>query len=225
MSILLEKERRQVAKTALSLLETGLVVNTSGNVSVRIDDIVVITPSGLSYENLEARDIMVLDLDGNPVSGDLLPSSETPLHLSIYASDSSVRAIVHTHSVYATAVSTLINELPAIHYQIADLGGPVPVTPYQTFGSAALAETVTNAIRGRTAVLMQNHGSVTIGDNVDQALARSVTLEWLSRVYLLAIQSGQPSMIDSDEIDRVRQQQKRLGEERQRRLYARHSRE
>ena len=86
-------------------------------------------------------------------------------------------------------------------------------------------ESVTDAIRGRTAVLMQNHGSVTIGDNVDQALARTVTLEWLSRVYLLAMQSGKPSTIDSDEIDRVRQQQKRLGVERQRRLYARHSRE
>ena len=225
MSILLEKERLQVAKTALSLLQTGLVVNTSGNVSVRIDDIVVITPSGLSYEDLEARDIMVLDLDGKPVSGDLLPSSETPLHLSVYASNPNIRAIVHTHSVYATAVSTLVKELPAIHYQIADLGGPVPVAPYQTFGSPELAAAVTDAIRGRNAALMQNHGSLTVGNTVDQALARSVTLEWLAQVYLVALQSGTPSIIDEEEIERVHQQQTRLGKERQRRLYARQSRE
>ena len=225
MSILLEKERLQVAKTALSLLQTGLVVNTSGNVSVRIDDIVVITPSGLSYEDLEARDIMVLDLDGKPVSGDLLPSSETPLHLSVYASNPNIRAIVHTHSVYATAVSTVVKELPAIHYQIADLGGPVPVAPYQSFGSPELAAAVTDAIRGRNAALMQNHGSLTVGNTVDQALARSVTLEWLAQVYLVALQSGTPSIIDEEEIERVHQQQTRLGKERQRRLYARQSRE
>ncbi len=223
MSILLEKERLQVAKTALSLLQTGLVVNTSGNVSVRIDDIVVITPSGLSYENLEARDILVVDMEGNPVSGDLLPSSETPLHLSVYDSDPTIGAIVHTHSVYATAVSTLVKELPAIHYQVADLGGPVPVAPYQTFGSPELAETVTNTIRGRSAALMQNHGSLTVGENVDQALARTITLEWLCRVYLIASRSGTPSMIDEEELDRVLQRQISLGEERQRRLQARGS--
>jgi len=225
MSILLEKERLQVAKTALSLLQTGLVVNTSGNVSVRIDDIVVITPSGLSYENLEARDILVVDMQGNPVSGDLLPSSETPLHLSVYDADPTIGAIVHTHSVYATAVSTLVKELPAIHYQIADLGGPVPVAPYQTFGSPELAASVTNTIRGRTAALMQNHGSLTVGENVDQALARTIALEWLCRVYLIASQSGTPSMIDDEELERVLQQQIRLGEERQRRLQARSPRE
>ena len=225
MSILLEKERLQVAKTALSLLQTGLVVNTSGNVSIRIDDTVVITPSGLSYESLEARDIVVVDMEGKPVSGDLLPSSETPLHLSVYDSDPTIGAIVHTHSVYATAVSTLVKELPAIHYQISDLGGPVPVAPYQTFGSPELAESVTKTIRGRTAALMQNHGSLTVGENVDQALARTITLEWLCRVYLIASQSGTPSMIDDEELDRVLQQQLRLGEERQRRLQARGPRE
>ena len=224
MTMLLEKERQQVVKTALAMLQTGLVVNTSGNVSIRVDDMIAITPSGLSYDNLEARDIPVVDMDGNPVSGDLLPSSETPLHLSVYAADSGARAIVHTHSVYATAVSTLVKELPAIHYQVADLGGPVPVAPYQTFGSPELAASVTDSIRGRTAALMQNHGSLTIGETVEQALGRTITLEWLCRVYLIASQSGTPSLIDDEELERVLQQQVRLGEERERRLRARDSR-
>ena len=112
MTILLETDRLQVAQTARALLRTGLVVNTSGNVSIRVDDHVVITPSGRSYEELGAEDILVVDLDGEPTDGDLLPSSEAPLHLSVYASDASIGAIVHTHSVYATAVSTLVSELP-----------------------------------------------------------------------------------------------------------------
>jgi len=221
MTILLEEQRLQVARTALALLQTGLVVNTSGNVSMRVGDQVVITPSGCDYEELAAQDIVVLDLDGNPVDGDLLPSSETPLHLSVYASDAGIRSIVHTHSVYATAVSTLVSELPAVHYQIADLGGPVPVAPYATFGTDELAASVTTALRGRSAALMQNHGAVTVADTVKQALARSVTLEWLSRVYLIASQSGSPSLIDDEELIRVKAQQQKFGEEQRERLAAR----
>jgi L-fuculose-phosphate aldolase len=218
MTILLEQQRSQVAQTALKLLQTGLVVNTSGNVSIRVDDFVVITPSGCTYEHLKAEDILVLDMEGNPVDGDLLPSSETPLHLSVYGSDATIRSIVHTHSVYATAVSTLVKELPAIHYQIAGLGGPVPVAPYQTFGTPELGAAVTEAIRGRSAALMQNHGAVTVADTVEQALAKSVTLEWLSRVYLVAMQSGSPSLLDDEEIERVKRRQIEFGDEQKRRL-------
>jgi len=220
-SVRFEEQRLQVAKTALALRQTGLVVNTSGNVSVRVGDNVLITPSGRDYEALTAEDIIVLDLDGNSTDGDLLPSSETPLHLSVYASDDNIHSIVHTHSVYATAVSTLAKELPAIHYQIADLGGPVPVAPYQTFGTRALATAVTESLRGRSAALMQNHGAVTVADTLPQALARSVTLEWLSRLYLIASQSGNPSLIDDDELDKVRVQQKMFADEQQRRVAAR----
>lgn len=221
MPALLEKERLHVAKTALALLQTGLVVNTSGNVSMRIDEKVLVTPSGCAYEKLTARDIVVLDLDGEQIEGDLLPSSETPLHLAVYAANQQTRAIVHTHSVYATAVSTLVTELPAIHYQIADLGGPVPVAPYQTFGTPELAASVIAAIKGRAAALMQNHGAVTVAGTLDQALARSVTLEWLSRVYLIATQNGSPSLIEDIELDRVREQQNHFGSEQKRRLDAR----
>lgn len=221
MTILLEAQRLQVAETARALLQTGLVVNTSGNVSIRVDDRVVITPSGCAYEKLGAEDILVLDLDGKPIDGDLLPSSETPLHLSVYAADAGIRSIVHTHSVYATAVSTLFRELPAVHYQIADLGGPVPVAAYATFGTDELAASVTTALRGRSAALMQNHGAVTVGDTVKQALARSVTLEWLSRVYLIATQSGSPSLIDDEELARVKKRQQEFGEAQKHRLAAR----
>lgn len=221
MTILLENQRLQVARAALALLQTGLVVNTSGNVSIRVGDRIVITPSGCDYEKLVPEDIVVLDLDGNPVAGELLPSSETPLHLSVYAADSNIRSIVHTHSVYATAVSTLVRSLPAIHYQIVDLGGPVPVAPYQTFGTPELAASVTEALRGRAAALMQNHGAVTVADTVEKAMSRSVTLEWLSRVYLIATQSGSPSLVDDAELSRVKEQQAGFVDEQKRRIAAR----
>lgn len=221
MKIQLELERQMVAATALDLLRSGLVINTSGNVSIRAGDFVAITPSGRSYESLQPADVVVLSLAGEIVDGDLLPSSETPLHLSIYRSDLNAKSIVHTHSVFATAVSTLVDMLPAIHYQIADLGGPVPVATYHTFGTPELAASVTHTLQGRTAALMQNHGSITIGDTVDQALSRSITLEWLCRVYLTAIQSGEPSILDAQELKRVAKQQNKFRSEQQRRLAAR----
>ena len=217
----LEEERRQVADTARKLEETGLVVNTSGNVSARRGDHVAITPSGCAYDTLTAADVVVVDAKGDVIDGDLLPSSETPLHLALYAAKPGVGAIVHTHSVYATAVSTLIKELPAIHYQVVTLGGPVPVAPYRTFGTPELAAVVTEAMQDRSAVLMQNHGATTVGKTLDDALARTVTLEWLARVYLIASEAGSPSLIDAEELARVETQMERLAAERDARLAAR----
>lgn len=221
--MLLQQERQQVAETARRLFEKGLVVNTSGNVSIRVGEHVAITPSGCAYETLAAGDVVVVNLEGSVVDGDLVPSSETPLHLSVYAARPDAAAIVHTHSVHATAVSTLVRELPAIHYQIVTLGGPVPVAPYRTFGTPELAQVVTQAMQDRSAVLMQNHGATTIGATVDEALARTITLEWLARVYLIANQSGDPSLIDSEELTRVSEQMARFSGAQRRRLEARDS--
>lgn len=217
------QERQKVAETALAMLETGLVVNTSGNASIRIDDHVVITPSGRPYQSLNADDVVVLDRKGDVVEGDLVPSSETPLHLALYESNSETKAIVHTHSVNATALSTVFDELPSIHYQIADLGGPVPVAPYRTFGTPELATVVCDAMRGRTAALMKNHGLVTIGETIEKALARAVTLEWLARVYLVADAAGTPSLIDAEELERVGRKQAELAALQQQHLRNRRS--
>lgn len=218
-----EQERKNVAETALTLLASGLVVNTSGNVSVRIGQQVAITPSGKAYESLDARDVVIVDLEGETIDGDLLPSSETPLHLSLYKADASIAAIVHTHSVYATAVSTLVSTLPPIHYQIITLGGPVPVAPYATFGTAELAANVTSTMAGRSAALMQNHGAITTGSSLEQALTRTYTLEWICEVYLTAAQSGDPSLLDDAELQRVAEQMQKLAAEQSRRLAARDS--
>lgn len=209
-----EKQRQQVAKTALSLVTTGLVVNTSGNVSVRVDDDIIITPSGRAYDSLSAKDVCVISLGGEWVAGEHLPSSETPLHLDVYNANPEVYAIVHTHSINATAVSTLVQTLPAIHYQMLDLGGPVPVAPYATFGSQQLADSVLSVLPGHTGVLMQNHGSITIADTLETALARTIALEWCCEVWLKAVTAGEPSILSEEQMEAARQQMSDIAEKR-----------
>jgi L-fuculose-phosphate aldolase len=203
-------QRQQVAETALSLLTTGLVVNTSGNVSVRLGDEVIITPSGKDYDSLSIDDICVMTLSGEWVEGQLLASSETPLHLAVYRSNPEIEAIVHTHSVHATAVSTLLDKLPAIHYQMVDLGGEIPVAPYATFGSIELAESVVTTLPGHNAVLMKNHGSLTVATTLKKALARTITLDWCCEVWLKAATAGTPSTLTEEELGLAKQQMREI---------------
>jgi len=209
--MLYQSERKLIVTTLKKMVDVGLVINTSGNVSIKINDYFLITPSGASYDNLSPADILVMDHNKQIIEGKLLPSSETDLHYSLYENRSDIKAIVHTHSLYATAVSTITDELPAIHYQITDLGGPVPVAAYETFGSPELAAAVVDKIADKNAVLMQNHGAVTVGDNLDIALQRSILLEWIASLYLISLQSGQPSFIDNKKLkNAVEQKQKYL---------------
>ena len=201
-----EKQRAEVAQTALDLLTSGLIVNTSGNVSIRVGEHVVITPSGRDYKSLTPGDIAVVNTKGEVVDGEMLPSSETPLHLAVYESNPNVAAIVHAHSVYATAISTILDQLPTIHYQMTDLGGAVPVAPYRTFGTDELAAVTSQALQGRSAVIMKNHGSLTTAETLDKALGRCITLEWCSKVYLKALSGGSPNILSADEMALAQQQ-------------------
>jgi L-fuculose-phosphate aldolase len=187
--MLLEQARDDVVRTCRDLASAGLVVGTSGNVSVRVGDLVVVSPSGVDYAELTADLVGVHRLDGTPVEAPLRATSEMPLHLGVYAATGAA-AIVHTHSVAATALSTLADELPAIHYQVAMFGGSVAVAPYATYGSDELARNVVRALRERTACLMANHGAVTTGPDLGSALTGSRYLEWLCEVYLRALAAG-----------------------------------
>ncbi|WP_323379193.1 class II aldolase/adducin family protein [Streptomyces durbertensis] len=171
--------------TARRTVADGLVVGTSGNVSLRLADTVLVTPSGVPYDRLGPDDLCAVDLDGTRLSGEAPPTSELPLHLAVYRA-TDARAIVHTHAVHATAVSTLVTELPPIHYQTAALGGPVRVAPYACFGSPELARATVAALRDRAACLLANHGTVALGADLDQALERTAQLEWMCRVWLAA---------------------------------------
>mgnify|MGYP003442278361 CR=1 FL=1 len=209
--VLHEEARRDVAAVACELVRSGLVVNTSGNVSLRIGDTIAITPSARAYETLQPADICLVDLTGAAVDGRWLPSSELALHLALYHANPDCQAIVHTHSVNATAVSMLVDTLPAIHYQMADLGGAVPVAPYATFGSPELAASVIQAIPNHTAALMQNHGSISYGPNLQKALARTVLLEWCAEVWLKASTLGKPRVLTEEQLDATRDQMSAYG--------------
>ena len=200
--MLLGDVRAEVATTCQQLASAGLVAGTAGNVSARVGDLVAVSPSGLDYASLSAGLVGVHRLDGSSVEAPLQPSSELPLHLSVYAATSAA-AIVHTHSPAATAVAAVADELPAIHYYVATFGGPVAVAPYATYGSQELADHVAAGLRGRTACLMANHGAVTTGPDLKTAYAGAVCLEWLCDVYLRAAAAGTPRLLPAKEIDRV----------------------
>jgi len=171
--------------TARRTVADGMVVGTSGNVSARVGDLVLVTPSGVPYDRLTPADITGVDLDGRQVLGTLVPTSELPMHLAVYRTTDAL-AVVHTHAVHATAVSTLVTELPPIHYMTAALGGSVRVAPYAAYGTDELAGNMLAALAGRSGCLLRNHGTVTYGATLDQAYDRTAQLEWMCRLWLTA---------------------------------------
>jgi L-fuculose-phosphate aldolase len=202
--MLLPDARAAIATACQELSRAGLVVGTAGNVSVREGDLVAVSPSGLRYADLTPELVGVHRLDGAAVEAPLAPSSELPLHLAIYAARPAAGAIVHTHSPAATALSALVDEVPAVHYYVAMFGGPtVPVAPYATYGTDELARNVVHALRDRTACLMGNHGAVTVGPDLVTAQDKSTYLEWLCDVYLRASSAGTPRLLPAAEIAAV----------------------
>jgi L-fuculose-phosphate aldolase len=189
--MLLADERAAVVDVCRTLRRERLVVGTAGNVSVRAGDLVAISPSGVAYETLTPDRVGVHRVDGEPVEAPLRPSSELPLHLAIYGA-TTARAVVHTHGVASTAVSTVLDELPAAHYYTAMFGGPVRVSPYATFSTEALAASVVTALRGRSAAIMGNHGAVTVAATLGEAYALAEYLEYLCDVHLRALATGLP---------------------------------
>lgn len=192
----LEREREQVAAACRRLAAEGLVVGTAGNVSTRAGDRVAISATGAVLADATPDEVTVVDLDGRVVGGQLEPTSELDLHLGVYRRYET-GAVVHTHAPVATALACVLDgELPCIHYQMLLLGGPVRVAPYATFGTPELASAVIDALDGRTAALMANHGAIAHAPDLDGAVERSLLLEWACGVYWRAAALGQPRALD-----------------------------
>ncbi|MFE7173526.1 class II aldolase/adducin family protein [Streptomyces sp. NPDC057616] len=199
--------------TARRTVSEGLVVGTSGNVSVRVGETVLVTPTGVPYDRLTPEDVTGVGLDGRQVLGTLVPTSELPMHLAVFRT-TDARAVVHTHAVHATAVSTLVPELPVIHYMTAALGGPVRVAPYATYGSEELAENMLRALADRTGCLLQNHGTITYGASLDQAYDRTAQLEWMCRLWLTAssVPGMSPSLLSGGQLAEVAEKLRGYGQ-------------
>src|SRR4051794_8688139 len=191
----LPKLREDVAAACRRLAADGLVHATAGNVSAREGDLIAITPTGARLEELRAEDVAVIDRAGKQVDGPLAPTSELELHLGA-VERFGAGAVVHTHAPFATALSCVLDEVPLVHYEMLMLGGPVRVAPYATFGTPELASGCLDALDGRTAALMANHGAITWGADLAGALAATEVLEWACEVYWRASQIGTPHVMD-----------------------------
>ena len=198
MSGTLERERERVAAAARRLAADRWVAGTAGNVSARAGDLVAVTPTGAWLEDVAPEQVAVVDLAGEQVDGELAPSSELGLHLGIYRRREA-GAVVHGHPRFATALGCVIDELPVVHYQMLCLGGAVRVAPYATFGTPELAELTLEALEGRSAALMANHGAIVYGADLDTALHQALLLEWSCELYWRACAIGTPRTLGRSE--------------------------
>lgn len=200
--MLLGDLRAQVSDTCRALGRAGLL-GTAGNLSVREGDLVVVSPSGIPPTELGPELVGVHRFDGSAVEAQAPPSSELPFHLAIY-NRLPVGAIVHTHAPASTALSALVDEVPATHYYTALFGGPLRVAEYATVGSDPLADRVAAALDGRRAALMANHGAITIGASLAEAAHLVSYLEYICEVQLRALSTGLPvRTVPPAELERV----------------------
>jgi L-fuculose-phosphate aldolase len=170
---------------------------------VRAGELIAITPSGIPYPAITPADICLIRVaDGGRAGGSQRPSTETPMHLAVYRA-TAAGAVVHTHSPFVVALSTVLDELPAVHYAMSGLGGAVRVAPYARFGTQELADAAVSALEGRTAVILRNHGALAYGPALPQAYDRARTLEWLARVYWYARLAGTPRTLSAGQLAEV----------------------
>jgi L-fuculose-phosphate aldolase len=200
--------REHVVAAGRALAGAALVVGTSGNVSVRDGDRVLLSPTGVALDALTAENVAVTSLSGEVLVG--APTSELDLHLAIYRRYRA-GAVVHTHAPRATAVACVLDELPVFHYQLLALGGAIRVAPFAAFGTPELAAAVTEALAGRRAALLANHGAVTYAGTLAEAVERAVLLEWACTVYLEAVRAGTPRVLDDQQQAEVRASAARHG--------------
>lgn len=197
--------RLELVRTAQQMSALGLTPGMSGNVSARCPGGLLVTPSGMPYADLGPADLVEIALDGTIGAGQRTPSSEWRLHRDLLVARPDIGAIVHTHSLYCTSVSTLRRAIPAIHYMVVLAGGDdIPCADYATFGSEELARNAVTALAGTDACLLANHGMIALGDTLAAALTLAAEVETLASQYWHAAQLGTPHVLDHAELDRVR---------------------
>ena len=196
--------RQQVLETAQAMSRQGLSPGRSGNVSRRFRDGMLITPSGMAYETLTTADIVFVESDGSPTPGQRKPSSEWHFHLAAYRARRDRSAVVHTHSMHATVLACANRKIPPFHYMVAIAGGrDIPVVPYATFGTEALARHIAKGLRKRDACLMANHGQIALGETCAKALELAEEVEILAEQYVKVLSIGKPILIGDREMKTV----------------------
>jgi L-fuculose-phosphate aldolase len=203
--------RQAIIDACLAMNRNGLNQGTSGNISVRWNSGLLITPSGIAYDKLTPGDIVFMNIDGS-YEHKLLPSSEWRIHRDVLHARANVNAVVHAHPIYATAFAICGMEIPAVHYMIAAAGGPtVRCARYETFGTEELSKAVLEALSGRNCALMGNHGMIATGRDLSEALWLGTEVETLCRQYAVALQIGAPRVLGTPEIEKTIEKFKTYG--------------
>lgn len=193
--------RQTVLDTARAMSRSGLSPGRSGNVSARIGEGMLITPSGMAYDEIAAADIVRVGMDGSVADGQRKPSSEWHFHLAAYRTRSDRHAVVHTHSMHATVLACARKPIPAFHYMVAMAGGKdIPCVPYATFGTEDLARHVADGLKHRDACLMANHGLIATGETLGQALELAHDVEVLAEQYYKVLTLGAAHILDDAEM-------------------------
>jgi L-fuculose-phosphate aldolase len=204
--------RLNIVDASAKLAQLGLNKGTAGNVSVRWDAGFLITPSGLPPYRIHPEDIVYIDMEGR-AEGRCTPSSEWRIHRDVYLARPEVGAVVHTHSPFCTALAVARKSIPAYHYMIAKAGGSdIRCAGYGTFGSQELSDRAMEALEGRYACLLANHGMLAIGATLEAAMGLAVEVEELAEGYWRALQLGEPSCLSDAEIEAVLERFKTYGE-------------
>ena len=196
-------KRQSVIDACLEMNANGINQGTSGNISLRHENGLLVTPTSIPYGDLETKDIVFLKMDGT-AEGPRPPSSEWRFHRDIMAARPDVEAIVHAHPPYATTLAIMGKPIPAIHYMVAVAGGnDIPCAPYATFGTQELSEHAVMALRHRQACLLAHHGMIAVGKTLSRAMWMAVEVETLARQYLGCLQIGEPPILPDAEIQNV----------------------
>jgi L-ribulose-5-phosphate 4-epimerase len=197
-----EEQKQELLDICLQMLEENLVIGSSGNASIRVDEHVVISPSSVHYSEMKVEDIVVVDLEGETIEGHRNPSVELPMHLELYRTRTDALAVVHTHSVYASSMAILQEPLPPILDEIVPkLGSTIRVSAYAMPGTKQLGKNVAEAIIERSAALIANHGAVCIAKTLKDALFLSILLERACKIYMTAKQVGTPIELPEDVVE------------------------
>jgi len=201
--MILKEERDEIIKYGKLMLTSGLTKGTGGNLSVynREEKLMAITPSGIPYFDILPEDIVIMNLEGDVVEGERIPSSEHNMHIMIYKNREDVNAIVHAHPVFSTTVSALNEELPAVDYLVAFSGGKaVKCAKYATYGTVELAENSIKAMGKQNAVLLANHGLNAVSGELKSAFAIAEQIEFCAEIYVRARSIGNPVILSDDEM-------------------------
>ncbi len=212
--MLMKSQREQLVEYGKKLITSGLTKGTGGNLSIfdREQKLIAITPSGIDYFNIKPEDIAIMDIDGEQIEGSKAPSSEFEMHRIFYEKRTDIDAIIHTHTIYATTISCLRWQLPAVHYMIALAGKDVRCAEYATFGTKELAENAFEAMKDRKAVLLANHGLLAGANNLENAFNVTEEIEYCAELYYRTKSIGEPIILSDKEMELMSEKFKTYGQ-------------